>query len=130
MHPDRPVLDHNQAPLRGRAVLLVEDEFMVALDAEQMLHDLGAARVDVASTFEAAERRVTDAALDVTLVVLDVNLNGKLSFPLAALVRQRGLPLVLTTGYELREQAGSFVFVGKPYTAQRLEDAIRRALAA
>jgi CheY-like chemotaxis protein len=114
----------------GLSVLLVEDEFMVALDAEQMLKDLGATKVEVASTFDTAVRCARDGAFD--LVVLDVNLNGQLSFPIVATIRQRGIPVILATGYELRGRPGGapddVVCLAKPYSAARLEEAVSAAL--
>jgi CheY-like chemotaxis protein len=113
----------------GLSVLLVEDEFMVALDAEQMVKELGAAAVEVVSTFEAAERRARDGQFD--LVLLDVNLNGRLSYPLAEAIGRRGIPVILTTGYELRDQPDvprGAVCLAKPYTVQRLKEALSQAL--
>ncbi len=112
------------------SVLLVEDEFMVALDAEQMLKDLGATKVEVVSTFERAEQAAREGMFN--LVVLDVNLNGRMSLPLAEAIKQRGIPVILATGYELRDpsRAGpsGVVCLAKPYSLARLREAVAAAL--
>jgi CheY-like chemotaxis protein len=116
--------------LSGLSVLLVEDEFLIALDAEQILRDLGARQVETASNFEKAQQRAETGAFDV--VVLDVNLNGQLSFPIASTLRGRGVPLVFATGYQLAHQPPpgfeDMICVGKPYTAAGLKQALVRAL--
>jgi hypothetical protein len=63
---------------------------------------------------------------------LDVNLNGRLSFPIAATFRRRGVPVVFASGYQLRERPPEgfedTVSIGKPNTAGRLDDALCTAL--
>ena len=53
-------------------VLLVEDEYLIALDAEQMLRELGAQSVEIISTFDGAYKRTQNGQFDVA--VLDVRL--------------------------------------------------------
>ena len=67
--------------LDGASVLLLEDEFVVALDAEQMLKELGVRQVETTATLSEAEARARDGHFDVA--VLDVNINGQMSFSLA-----------------------------------------------
>lgn len=119
------------APLEGRSVLLVEDEYLIALDAEQILRDLGAERVDIVSTYEKAAAAAANGRFD--LVVLDLNLNGKLSFPIAEAFGRRGVPVVFASGYELRTRPlpgfpGGPV-VTKPYSAERFREAVETAIA-
>ena len=42
------------APLSGFSILLLEDEFLIALDAQDILMELGAAQVEVVNTLDAA----------------------------------------------------------------------------
>jgi CheY-like chemotaxis protein len=107
--------------LNGLSVLLVEDEYLIALDAQQILKDLGAAKVETVPTFDQAVHMAREGQFD--LVVLDVNLNGQLSFPIAEVVRQRGIPLIFASGYDLRERTSEFgdvPCVTKPYSHARL----------
>lgn len=117
--------------LAGLSVLLVEDEFLIALDAEQILKDLGVEDVEVIASWDAAKKRAEDGQFD--LAVLDVNINGQLSFPIADIIRGRGIPFVFASGYELRNRSlsdlGGTVCVTKPYTKDRLKDALSTALA-
>ena len=116
--------------LSGLSVLLVEDEFLIALDAEEMLRELGAASVTVASNFDDAQKRIAEGKFD--LAILDVNLNGQKSFPLAEQLIARGTPVVFGTGYNLliRQMDGyqSGVCVTKPYTAASLRKGAIAAL--
>ena len=78
-------------------VLLVEDEGLVAMLMEAMLEDVGCR---VAATAARLEQAVTLAAAgDFDLAVLDVNLAGKLSYPVAEALRERGIPFLFATGY-------------------------------
>jgi CheY-like chemotaxis protein len=115
----------------GLSVLLVEDEYLIALDAEQILKGLGVERIEIVASFKDAEKRAADSRFDVA--VLDVNINGQYSFPIATAIGQRGIPYVFATGYELRDRSeaglGDAICVTKPYTSDRLRDALAAALA-
>lgn len=117
--------------LDGASVLLLEDEFVVALDAEQMLQELGVVRVETAATLSEAEARAREGHFDVA--VLDVNINGQMSFDLAESLRARGTAVVFATGYELKDRAIPNIdiahCVSKPYTSERLRQALCAALA-
>ncbi len=117
-------------PLKGLSVLLIEDEFLIALDAEQILKDLGADRVDMVATFNEGCARARDAVFD--LAVLDINLNGQLSFPIGEIIQGRGIPLVFASGYDRRSrqhpELNAAPRVIKPYTAARLGEAVITAL--
>src|SRR5689334_22241524 len=112
------------------SVLVVEDEFLVALDAERMLHELGARSVEVVATFDAARKRIAEADFDI--VILDVNLNGEMSFPLGQAATSRGMPVLFATGYSLQNWPGMDLAGGacvtKPYTAESLTIGLAAAL--
>lgn len=117
--------------LSGLNILLVEDEFLIALDAEEMLRDLGAATVTVVSTFEDAEKAIGESQFD--LALLDVNLNGRKSFPLADLLAKMNTPVVFGTGYNLmaRQMEGfkaGGVCVTKPYSSMSLQKVLQTVL--
>jgi two-component sensor histidine kinase/PAS domain-containing protein len=99
--PDRP----DAVSLDGLRVLVVEDEAVVRLDLVEMLRDAGAVVVgeagSLAEGFEAAEAGELDAA------VLDRNLNGESSLPLARLLDMREVAVVFVTGYGPPGQAGA-----------------------
>ena len=117
--------------LHGARVLLLEDEFLIALDAEQILKDLGARHVVIAATLSDAETRARESRFDVAL--LDVNINGEMSFGLAELLRARGVPVVFATGYQLKDsniaETTTEHCVTKPYTSDRLRQVLSAAMA-
>jgi CheY-like chemotaxis protein len=116
--------------LTGLSVLLLEDEYLIALDAEQSLKDFGVVHVEIASTLQEAEKLAAAGRFDVAL--LDVNINGEMSFSLAESLRQRGIPVVFATGYELKSREALPTEVGvtisKPYTRDKLRDALAGAV--
>ncbi len=83
--------------LRGRRLMIVEDEFLVAMLLEGILEDEGAVIVGpfgrVPPAIEAAEQ----AELD--LAVLDVNVAGEKVYPVAEALARRGVPFLLLSGY-------------------------------
>ena len=82
---------------RGLRILLVEDEMLVAMNMEDMLLDLGHELAGVASRLAPALELAREAAFDAA--ILDVNLAGERSFPVAALLAGRGIPFLFATGY-------------------------------
>ena len=82
--------------LSGRRILVVEDEMLILMTIEDMLADLGCESVTAAATSAEAvalvDREVFDAA------VLDMNLNGASSRPVADALAARGVPFVIATG--------------------------------
>jgi CheY-like chemotaxis protein len=83
-------------PVRRR-VLVVEDEYLVAMLVEEMLEGLGYEVAQVAATLEAALNAATNASFDVA--ILDINLNGNPSAPVAEVLTTRGIPFIFATGY-------------------------------
>jgi DNA-binding response OmpR family regulator len=80
-----------------RRVLVVEDEALVAMLVEDALLDAGFGVIGPAATVEEAlallGRETPDA------VVLDLNLAGETSTPVADALAARGIPYVIATGY-------------------------------
>jgi DNA-binding response OmpR family regulator len=116
--------------IAGSSVLLVEDEYLIAADAEMMLTQLGAASVTISGDFAEAQALAADGQFD--FVILDVNLDGKLSFPIAKTLEMRGIPFVFATGYNLQfRPLPGFehgVCVTKPYSAERLNAGLLAAM--
>ena len=78
-------------------VLLVEDEIMIRMMVADMVEELGHAVAaeagDVGRAAELAQTGLFD------LAILDVNLNGTMSFPVADIIMKRRIPLIFATGY-------------------------------
>ena len=85
--------------LRGRRILVVEDEYMMADDLQYDLEQAGAQVIGpVPSVADALRLLATQEAIDGA--ILDVNLRGEKAYPVADVLRERGIPFVLATGYE------------------------------
>jgi two-component sensor histidine kinase/CheY-like chemotaxis protein len=116
--------------LRGRRVLLVEDEPLVALDMEAELQALGLEVIGPASSVAAAERLIAERACDAAL--LDANLHGQSVERLAAALRAKGVPFAFATGYgreALPEAFRDVAVLAKPFDAARVAATLRALLA-
>ena len=70
---------------------------MVAMLVEDMLTELGHSVVGPAMRLDQALPLAREAEFD--FAILDVNLGGQLSFPVAEVLRARGIPFIFATGY-------------------------------
>jgi CheY-like chemotaxis protein len=110
---------------RRLRVLIVEDEMLVAMNIEDMLLELGHEVAGIASRLEPALALARDGAFDVAM--LDVNLAGDRSFPVADLLIARGVPFLFATGYGLGgidEKYRDRPVLQKPFRAAELEAAV------
>ena len=118
-------------PQPGRLVLVVEDEFLIAMDLEQLLRRHGWRVLGPAATVDQALRLLQGATPDVAL--LDVNLGGEPVTPVAAELRARGVPFVLASAYDHLGLAAAALAgapsVGKPTDERRLLAALAQAAA-
>ncbi|TGP49652.1 response regulator [bacterium M00.F.Ca.ET.230.01.1.1] len=89
---------NEKAPLTGLQVLVVEDAFLIAMDLSDQLAASGCAVIGPAASVEQALKTMDGIALDGA--VLDVNLQGERSFPIAELLASRGIPFLFLTGYD------------------------------
>jgi CheY-like chemotaxis protein len=109
-------------------VLVVEDEMLVAMNIEDMLLDLGHEVVALAGRLETALALAGEASFDVAM--LDVNLAGQASFPVADVLRTRGIPYLFATGYGtqgIAEAHRQAPVLQKPFRARDLEEVLRAA---
>ena len=115
--------------LSGTRVLVVEDEAIIAMMAEDMLTDLGCEVAAIETTLSGALERAGGGDFDVAL--LDMNLNGDDSGPVASRLQAAERPFVFTTGYGDAGRPAGFEdvpLVCKPYRASDLGAAIAKAL--
>jgi two-component SAPR family response regulator len=87
----------NGAALAGRRVLIVEDEFLLAMELELLLLERGCLVLGPVSSVDHALALLDGEPPDAAL--LDVNLKGERATPIAAALIALGVPFVLITGY-------------------------------
>lgn len=117
------------ANLIGRRILLIEDESLVVMLLQDLLDDLGCQVVDTASRFDDAVEKANSLAFDVA--ILDVNLNGQQTFPIAEALADRGVPFVFSTGYgaaSLPKPLQHAPLLQKPFHRRDLERALQAAM--
>ena len=111
---------------RRLRVLIVEDEMLVAMNIEDMLLELGHEVAGLASRLEPAISLAREAQFD--LAMLDVNLAGQPSFPVAAILAARGIPFLFATGYGVQgidERYRHHPVLQKPFRAADLARALK-----
>ena len=117
------------AALKGRRVLVVEDESLVAMLLETILEDMGCTPVGPAASVDDGLGLAEGEALDAAL--LDVNVAGRQVFPVAEALKARGVPFVFSTGYGeggLPDDWRGQATIQKPFTEQAVRDALEKAL--
>lgn len=109
-------------PGRASRVLVVEDENLIAMLLEDMLAELEYSIVGpvavLREALEMARREAIDAA------ILDVNLNGEQTYPIAEVLAARDIPFVFSTGYgreSLPEQYQNRPILKKPFRQHDLQ---------
>jgi CheY-like chemotaxis protein len=114
----------------GRSVLVVEDEFLIALDLCQTLEMEGCRVLGPAPTVEDALRLLERADPSPDAVVLDINLGGVRAIPVAEALAARGIPFLAATAYhDLPEPVFAGVPVlNKPYAMTQVREALLRLL--
>lgn len=103
-------------------VLIVEDESLIAMLIEDHLIELGYEVEPAASTVKEALARIDRGGVD--LALLDVNLGGTMSFPVAEALRRRSIPFFFLTGYGragLPSEYADCLVLQKPFRRKDLE---------
>lgn len=94
------------APVKGQKILVVEDNVILGMEMTANLEDAGYTVVGPALTLEDAMVMATTEN-DLYAALLDIDLDGKHSFPAAEILKTRGVPFIFCTGFEnLVVQAG------------------------
>ena len=129
-------MPHGRAPepplSPDRVVLVVEDEFLIAMNLELLLHRHGWRVLGPAATVAEALRLLRGEIPDVAL--LDANLRGEPVTPVAEELRARGVPFVLASAYGHHGLAAVTALagvpnLGKPTDERRLLAALAQAVA-
>jgi CheY-like chemotaxis protein len=110
---------------RRLRILVVEDEMLVAMNIEDMLLELGHEVAGLASRLGPALALAREGRFDAAM--LDVNLAGEPSFPVADILIERGIPFLFATGYSrqgIDESYRDHAMLQKPFRAAELGAAL------
>lgn len=114
----------SRSALRGRRVLVVEDEYFFATDLARELEAHGAVVLGpVARIEDALPHLAREGAPD--LAVLDVNLGGEMVFPLADELSRQGIPFLFATAYAPWDLPSAFARIPhceKPVRVRRIAE--------
>jgi CheY-like chemotaxis protein len=118
----------DEPKLAGARVLIVEDEALSALVAEEMLEELGCVAAGVARSVEAALAAL-ESGEAIDCVMLDVRLGQELSSEIASRLIQKETPFIICSGYGIKLPGMNIPVLDKPYTLQTLGQALSQAMA-
>jgi len=111
--------------------LIVEDNFVVAMQAKRLLQDVGIAQVDVVSSVSECLSLI--AAYSYDFCLLDMNLQGELCTPVAQLLEQQRIPYAIATGVGVGDRDAlsglRAEIISKPIAPTKLVAAMHDALA-
>ena len=110
-----------------RRVLLVEDEVLITLLLQDMLLDLEYEVADAPASLDDALSAARNGAFDLALI--DLNLHGKLTYPVADILKARQIPFIFVTGYgsaALEPAYADALVLEKPFHRKDLEAIIAR----
>jgi DNA-binding response OmpR family regulator len=109
--------------LAGMTVLVVEDEYLIALEAQRMIEEAGADEVRLAYTVAEVHKLLADGP-QIGAAVLDLKLGREDASPLIAEFHDRGIPFLIATGFDTDLPEG-IPSLSKPYRDVELVAAIR-----
>lgn len=110
-------------------VFIVEDEALVAMLLEDMVTELGHQVVGMSSSLDEALLAAQSLQCDVAL--LDINLNGQRSFPIATALAGRGIPFLFASGYGAAGLEKAFIdrpVLSKPFSITQLDKQLQRCI--
>lgn len=112
--------------LSGLRILLLEDEYLIAMDVELLCREHGAAEVMLKLNLDELDG---DAPLpDFDVAILDLMVSGRSTLPFAERLARIGRPFVFATGYsrtdELLARLPTIPVVEKPYAGMDLVKAV------
>jgi two-component SAPR family response regulator len=82
-------------------ILVVEDEYLIAMDVMDMLEENAFAVIGPVGTVAAALELIRTRS-DIGGAVLDVSISGDMVFPVAEALLQKGVPFFFSTGYDAK----------------------------
>lgn len=117
--------------LAGKRILIVEDEFFIAADMMRAVEDAGGEVFGPVGELSAGMALADVEQIDAAL--LDINLGGTLSYPIADMLAKRAIPFVFLTGYDQDARPGAYAHVPsitKPFPNAAILDALQALVGA
>ena len=115
--------------LDGLRILVLEDEFLIAMDVEQLCRDYGAGEVVIAR--DLAEIEAQDVALLFDAAIVDLMLGGLSTLDFASRLQAAGVPFIFASGHsdadEIKASFPGIRLVTKPYSGDDLIEAVAAA---
>lgn len=111
----------------AKRVFLVEDEFLILMFLDSVLTRMGYEVAAKAASLDQGFAALSNSK-DFDIAILDVNLNGSLSYQLADQLKAADVPVLFSTGYGrngLADNYKDWPVIQKPYS----EPELRKALA-
>ncbi len=116
--------------LRGRRILVVEDQSLIAMEIQDYLEKAGAIVAGPAGRVDRAVSKAEEEILDAAL--LDIDLNGERCWPVADVLARRAIPFAFTTGFEtsivMPERFAGRPVLSKPYREEEVLAVLTRLL--
>ena len=115
--------------LRDCRILIVEDEFLIAMTLSDALEAAGSVVLGPVPSVDKAIKKIESEPIDAAVV--DVNLGGVLAYAVADMLLARKIPFVFTSGYEddiLRARYPQIRNCLKPYLFPNMEQALTTAI--
>ncbi len=112
-------------PGSAKRILIVEDEWLIAMVIERTLTNAGMVVAGKTGTVEKALQLIGGTHCDA--VVLDANLGGRSAEPVADFLITRGTPFAVVSGYASSYRSGALAtapYLGKPFDAARLVEVV------
>ncbi len=97
----------NLASLKNCRILVVEDEYLLADELRTELELMEASVIGPVGRLSQAMTLLTQTP-DIDAAVLDVNLRGEMVFPFAQSLRERDVPILFVTGYDVSVMPAPF----------------------
>ena len=114
--------------LAGLRILVLEDEFLIAMDVEQLCRDYGAENVVIVRSIGEVEQGL---AAEFDAAIIDVLLDGVSTLEFATRLRDDNVPFVFASGYtdsdEISKLFPGVTMIGKPYSGNDLIAAVAAA---
>jgi light-regulated signal transduction histidine kinase (bacteriophytochrome) len=114
------------AAIGHKRVLIVEDSFLISMLLEQILEERGWDMIGPATRVPAALALARSERIDAAL--LDINLDGEMSWEVATALRERGIPFAFSTGYgaavRLPDGLADAVVLKKPFQINEVESCL------